>query len=317
MTLREQRGGVRYASLSYADSGNLGDNIQTLATEQHLPHVDRRIDRDTLAEFNADKPHLIILNGWFSRFPEQFFPPSDDIIPVFVGFHIAEFSDSRTAHFFTDTSLSYFRRHQPIGCRDDGTRLMLEEAGVQAFTSYCLTLTFPTRTRAPKDGRVFIVDGDRLPVPLALRAGSVRLSHDVSDVLGDDIKTAMARRLLDAYRDRARLVITSRLHCALPCLAMGIPVIFFGDATQERVRFAQELGLKIHPIPRDGYLSQLVRITPVIRRIWNWWRCRSIDWGPGPVNIDAAKALLAKTVAEAIASGERRYEQSGGMHACS
>lgn len=38
-----------------------------------------------------------------------------------------------------------------------------------------------------------------------------------------------ARELLARYA-RARLVITSRIHCALPCLALGTPVIYIHDA---------------------------------------------------------------------------------------
>ena len=36
------------------------------------------------------------------------------------------------------------------------------------------------------------------------------------------------------YRTEARLVITSRLHCALPCTAMGIPVIVGRDMNEHR-----------------------------------------------------------------------------------
>jgi hypothetical protein len=36
-----------------------------------------------------------------------------------------------------------------------------------------------------------------------------------------------AQNLLDNYYNNARVVITTFLHCALPCIAMGIPVIVF------------------------------------------------------------------------------------------
>ena len=41
----------------------------------------------------------------------------------------------------------------------------------------------------------------------------------------DAQKFAMAEDLLHKYA-KAKLVITSRIHCALPCLALGTPVIF-------------------------------------------------------------------------------------------
>jgi hypothetical protein len=40
-----------------------------------------------------------------------------------------------------------------------------------------------------------------------------------------DVNMARAIRLMDLYRDRAKLVITTLLHCALPAMAMGIPVV--------------------------------------------------------------------------------------------
>ena len=46
-----------------------------------------------------------------------------------------------------------------------------------------------------------------------------------------------AEELLSRYA-KAQLVITSRLHCALPCLAMGTPVIFIHPKYHEDTRFA-------------------------------------------------------------------------------
>ncbi|RYF99012.1 MAG: hypothetical protein EOO02_17785 [Chitinophagaceae bacterium] len=54
----------------------------------------------------------------------------------------------------------------------------------------------------------------------------------------DDEKFEMAEELLKKYA-RAKLVITSRIHCALPCLAMGTPVIFVNgfDSFVDSCRF--------------------------------------------------------------------------------
>jgi hypothetical protein len=48
----------------------------------------------------------------------------------------------------------------------------------------------------------------------------------------------MAEELLHKYA-KAKLVITSRIHCALPCLAMGTPVIFVNgfDSFVDSCRF--------------------------------------------------------------------------------
>lgn len=38
---------IQYGSISYPDTDNVGDPIQTLAAEQFLPKIDYRIDRDS------------------------------------------------------------------------------------------------------------------------------------------------------------------------------------------------------------------------------------------------------------------------------
>ena len=74
-----------------------------------------------------------------------------------------------------------------------------------------------------------------------------------------------AQALLNHYQSAA-CVITSRLHCALPCLALGTPV-FVVDAFKDQTRYSRhcsvdeflsgESGLDIdHPEPNsDEFLS--------------------------------------------------------------
>jgi hypothetical protein len=55
----------------------------------------------------------------------------------------------------------------------------------------------------------------------------VELTHTLPKDHGfsEEEKIAKAKALLDRYA-RASLVITSRIHCALPCLGLGTPVLF-------------------------------------------------------------------------------------------
>lgn len=50
------------------------------------------------------------------------------------------------------------------------------------------------------------------------------VSHDYPLSLSHKERFAIAENLLKKYAT-AKLVITSRIHCALPCLALGTPVI--------------------------------------------------------------------------------------------
>jgi hypothetical protein len=76
-------------------------------------------------------------------------------------------------------------------------------------------------------------------------------------------ETAMlehAREFLKKYAE-SRLVITSRLHCALPCLGMGTPVIFITSESLE----------SDHPIRKGGMgrFGGLLELLRVMRYEWN------------------------------------------------
>lgn len=50
----------------------------------------------------------------------------------------------------------------------------------------------------------------------------------------NDQKLELSQEILNYYKDNAKIVITSRFHCAMPCIAMGIPVVFLGDKNSKR-----------------------------------------------------------------------------------
>ena len=68
---------------------NIGDNIQSIASERFLPVIDKRFNRDALNQVQEEEKFLLIMNGWYTHMPENW-PPSESIIPVFIGFHITE-----------------------------------------------------------------------------------------------------------------------------------------------------------------------------------------------------------------------------------
>jgi len=246
---------MHHCSFKYSISANVGDEIQSLAAEQHLTRLDGRVERDALNGVFGPHKVLVIMNGWFTKFAHNW-PPSPNVLPVYFGFHISPYP-SIINRMLSPDSIEHFHRHSPIGCRDRATLELLAGAGVAGFHSKCLTLTFPTRTTSASQRKVFLVDVPeflRRIVPDELINESVSVSHDVHDGYGETIKFDIARHLLSLYRDQARVVITTRLHCTLPCLAMGIPVIFFADTREARVTVAQEVGLKTYPLDarREG-----------------------------------------------------------------
>src|SRR5258706_15241966 len=144
-----QRRGLKYGLLGYRGSGNLGDELQSLAARRFLPRVDCVIDRDALnAEPWFDRSEVkIILNGWFTHRPENW-PPSRRLTPLITSFHLSDEIHPQNQRRISAAkalaegkSLEYLKKHAPIGARDVGTRDLLERHGVESNFSACLTLT--------------------------------------------------------------------------------------------------------------------------------------------------------------------------------
>jgi hypothetical protein len=270
---------MKFGSLCYRNNINLGDQIQSLATEQHLPGIDRLFDRDTLSMEHVDEPFLLIMQGWFSMTPKLCFPPSQNITPIFFGFHLANYNGGYE-HFLSDEAIGYFKKHEPIGCRDRQTQVLLSDRNIDTYLTGCLTLTFPARECSPVIGKVILVDADKIAVPAALAKGAIKVTHRLpTPIFSEPAKREMASGLIDLYRDKASLVITTRLHCALPCIAMGIPVVFFGQEKDPRFSVLQEVCLPIHRFttPED-----------------------QVDWEPEALHIDPMKKWISDAIEKQI-----------------
>lgn len=259
----------KFAALKYFGTENVGDEIQTIAAMQFLPKVDKFVDRERLNEFNSSKKHKIILNGWFMHRPEHW-PPSPNLDPLLISFHL-----TRDAHagfnklmipppstILCESGREYLKKHSPIGTRDLDTLKQLQESGIDAYFSGCLTLTLQPPPGIARKEIVYAVDIDEdLRNHFEIKYGIpiIPLTHRC---VVDDIATRFefAQSLLRRYAE-ARAVITSRLHCALPCLALSTPVLFVENAT-DSYRFD---GLRdlLHRSSRDEILSDSYEFNPI------------------------------------------------------
>lgn len=316
---------VSFAGLSYS-TANLGDEIQTIAADRFVGQIEARFDRDHLKTVRSDRKYVLILNGWYSENVKTCFPPAECFIPVIIGFHISEESKD---YLLSSSCLQYFKQHEPIGCRDSQTMKWLKEAGVDAYLSKCLTLTLPKRPAEPKNPKVIIVD---LPahieqlIPPGQRKDAVHLTHELR--ASPEEKLKKARWLLEYYRDNAGLVITSKLHCALPCLAVGIPVVFFGDPGDYRLSVASSCGLRIHrttllarpklrPRATGGWAYRqfhrlngiLTRLDRLLLPIWYGRICRSV-WHPCVVDIEKDRRNLEENVRRHLNAAIAEYSAS-------
>jgi len=279
--------GIVIGSLK-ASTENLGDYIQILACLGLLERFDLRpsiyLDRDTeLASAPAltscSSRVLLPLSGWFKHMAgsDPQWPPHDKIIPVFIGFHIRP---HQCPALLEPRSIDYMKAHGPVGCRDPFTLHVLEERGVPTYLSHCLSLTFARRKPEQAGDTVVVASRDREIIdvlPPEYRNDHVYVNHyTIRDGFSDYLTEA--KGALEFYRTRARLVITTFLHCALPCVAMGIPVIAFLPRPQYDFQKTSD----------EERFSGLMRIAPVHR----FGDTSGVDWTPRPIDVEGLKETI-------------------------
>ena len=210
---------------------NIGDYIQSLAALQYLPKNCKPylIYRDKVQYYNGTKVKLI-MNGWhFIQQGSRYI--SNQIIPIFLSYHI---NNPKALPSIYYKNLESFHE---IGCRDTNTRDALIKHGIKAYFSSCLTTTLDIDYSAKDEERtndIIFTDykfGDYSRADkfiLSLKAYNfsniINISHNFEPNLTHIERFNLAKKLLDKYA-RAKLVITTRLHAALPCLALKTPVI--------------------------------------------------------------------------------------------
>jgi len=241
---------MKYGVIKYDRSLNYGDDIQTIAAARLLPKVDYFLDREHLNNPNSSEKVKLITNGWFMDHPENW-PPSENINPLFISFHITHHNNS--IKLLTDKKyFDYYKKHEPIGCRDYHTVELFKNIGIQAYFSGCLTMTLQNTKDFERNEEIIFVDAinGKLPkrmrdkifnklVPNSIKDHIVFESHFHSDIHSTEFRFRRAEQLLDRYA-KAHLIVTSRIHVALPALALGTPVLFLDlgfNTAEERNRF--------------------------------------------------------------------------------
>ena len=186
----------------------------------------------------CEEPTKLIANGWFLYQPEKFIVP-DNCTPLFISLHLtpelgASYGSALPLREFIAKNGGFhevLKRYEPIGARDVATQLVLEEAGIECYVSGRLTLTLELQREISRGDTVMLTD---VPVEVYARVRGctsrpiLALTHATEGLDTVEDRMARAAELLNLYQG-AHLVITSRLHAAMPCLALGTPVILVGD----------------------------------------------------------------------------------------
>ena len=229
--------GAKYGLLSYAKNvnlapGNIGDEVQSLASAHFIPQVDHFVHRNVAKAVPVTNCTIIGNAYWpansiiTSVIPYR---PSVNLIPV--SMHL---SHGRGKGWSIQ---SVFKRYSLVGARDTDTLKILKDNNIPAIFSGCLTLFFinPDSDRQRSD-EVYIVDVHQEVLnllPPDILKKSIEIGYfppakpDYYPPTNQN-NFKRAAHLIKMYAS-AKVVITQRIHVALPCVALGTPVIFINS----------------------------------------------------------------------------------------
>lgn len=220
---------------------NIGDYVQSYGVENAYQKIGIKENEIVYCEKHALNNYyfyekvLLVMNNVYSGYGVNgalnSFPTPEWVIPVFIGFNCHDEA------VIAENKL-YFKKWQPIGCRDEKTKEIVKKFGIEAYLTGCSSILFDKRQCFPKEPKIYFVDvSENLMemLPEEYLKKSICMSHNLKVVeylqnANDSMYFyALGKKILEEYRSNASLVITSKLHCAAPCMAMGIPVILAKD----------------------------------------------------------------------------------------
>lgn len=274
---------------------NIGDQIQAeailwLYEQMGIPRKEiLRLDLKELTQYRGEYVILPININLSLNWIVNVFPMSPYIIPVFLGLSYFAAED------FPPRIADYFRSYAPIGCRDEATLRLMRKNNIPAYLYGCVSSFLPNKNVPHKKGKkVFLVD-----VPGSFKqyckvnsidlGETEQISHIMNNpqVFDHGYLERTARYLLERYHREASLVVTSRLHCMAPCMAMGVPVIPVTDNISHRMGWI------------DRYLS-----------IYTPQTYHEINWSGQEISYEKDKRIMIDIAISRIQNVNRQYAQS-------
>ena len=235
---------MKYGIMYYKETDNIGDDIQTYTALRFLPHIDYYINRENLNCFIPSKEELVsvIMNGWFLH-NKLAWPPSPYINPLLTSMHFTCLDSIDVGEkYLQGIGGEYLKSYEPIGARDTETEKRLNKNGIKSYFSGCMTLTINPFKNIEKKDYICIVDLDDNSSKLVkenTKREIKEITHDLNpnEISKISFKERMenVEELLKTYQS-AHVVLTNRLHVALPCIALGTPVILVHKENFEKDR---------------------------------------------------------------------------------
>lgn len=279
---------MKYGIISYKrkDVINLGDDIQLLAIKNIYKKMGISWENIKYIEFQelwSYKGEIVILPICFPFFGYHYsrvtcFSPF--IIPVFLSISIMDID-------LASEDIDYLKRFEPIGCRDEYTRDGLRNLGIKAYLNGCMTLTLPImRNENLEKNKIYCVDIDKSLFPFLpdeMRENIVEKSHIINVKNWEKTNTTtenIAEETLKEYYTNAKLMITTRLHCAVPCIALGIPTILVNSVNSFRFSWIEKI-MKLYlstDYSNINWNPEIINCEPIKRKMLEYavFRLKSV-----------------------------------------
>jgi len=293
---------IRFGRMLH-DSGNIGDFAQIIGLEQVYnkmnvsPDIDINGWTGKIDSTVVNKNSAIILPavGLVTCDKIGITEPSyksPQIMPVFLGVAFSDmFAAYDFSHWLDDT------QGLPILCRDQNSANYLSKLGYNGVFWGCSSLLIKKRKKEPENGKIYTCDLDSVSsitnyIPESIKKEMIELEGQ--QLPGDLLKTLTweeracvqyekMKERLQVLQDTARLVITSRIHLALPCIAMGIPVIKVSGQREQRLQLIDAF-IKSYRASEFG----------------------EIDWNPSAPDIEDAKQQMLDIACSVVKSAYDR-----------
>lgn len=299
-------GNIHWQNTCITDSNviaaNIGDNLQFMAIDylysMFLSDTKQIVNlhMNQLGQYQGED--LILPMNW-NLFEPAFINEgkisiSKNIIPVFLGMTIESASYKET--YFNDYNIAYLKRYEPIGCRDEHTLNVLRRHHIRGYLNGCMTSAFPKR-KGGNQNKIFFVDVpvDLLPyIPDEMKGKFEVMTQQYyfNANLEKEAIFNFVREQYQKYAEEAGLVVTSRLHVASPCMAMGIPVIFVKNQVDARFGWL------------DAYLP-----------LYDKEHYNQIDWNPKPIEYEGEKKIIIQNAIKRIRGVYEQYHRANEVEA--
>lgn len=271
-----------------------------------------RIERNKLDQYDGEYC-ILPMSGYFNNYDwtsskkQKRKILSEKIIPVFIGMHAPR--EGQVAEF---KEYSHFG---PFGCRDVETMKAFRRAGMDAYVSGCLSICVP-KIENPAGTKTFLLDvpdeaypfipeeilKDAVEFPSTFRSfgkrGGIKGSERMEsfDVCYGEYREqnregclSFLDEMVRQIKSEAKLIVTSRLHVALPFTAMGIPVITLHKSMGDM---------------RDCRFSGLDRLI----NCYHPSEYADIDWNPKVPDLEDLKEKTIRTTVKMIRRAAEKYK---------